>query len=184
MIAKDMGRVLMRKHRDCSPMSFAPNLHHLHDERSDLWFERGLNIHGKLRTGSRPFELQSKYREIAMSNPTGKGGFSKGRSGNPGGRPRQHIGDLSREARKYAALAIGVLVKVARSGQERNRLVASRELLDRGYGRPVQMFDAMLLGKKLNELTPDELAALEARMMTSAADDAATSQPDMFRTVQ
>jgi hypothetical protein len=116
-----------------------------------------------------------------MANPLGKGGFQKGASGNPGGRPRQHIGDLGREARKYAALAIGVLVKIARSGQERNRLVAARELLDRGYGRPVQMLDAVLLGKKLNELSPEELASLESRLMSSAADDAAAGQQDMFR---
>jgi hypothetical protein len=117
-----------------------------------------------------------------MPNPSGKGGFQKGASGNPGGRPRQHIGDLSREARKYAALAISVLVKIARSGMERNRLVAARELLDRGYGRPVQQIDALLLGKKLHELTPEELATLEARLMTSAADDAGAVQTDMFHT--
>jgi hypothetical protein len=87
----------------------------------------------------------------------------------------------NREARKYAALAMSVLVKITRSGQERNRLVAARELLDRGYGRPIQMIDATLFGKKLNELTPEELSTLEARLMTSAADDAEAAQPDMFR---
>jgi hypothetical protein len=113
-----------------------------------------------------------------MPNPTGKGGFSKGASGNPGGRPRAHIGDLSREARRYASLAVGTLVKICRGGQERNRLVAARELLDRGYGRPVQMIDASLIQKKLTELSPDELAAFEARLITSAADDA--EQKDFF----
>jgi hypothetical protein len=39
-------------------------------------------------------------------NPTGKGGFKPGESGNPAGRARKHIGDLSAEARKYAALAL------------------------------------------------------------------------------
>jgi hypothetical protein len=126
-------------------------------------------------------ELQNRFiRE--MPNKTGKGGFQPGTSGNPGGRPRQHIGDLSREARKYAGLAIGVLVKTARSGQERNKLVAARELLDRGYGRPIQMIDATLLGKRLNELSAEELASLESRLVTSAADDAEAAQIDMFRT--
>ena len=116
-----------------------------------------------------------------MPNPSGKGGFTKGGpSPNPGGRPRAHIGDLSREARRYAHLAVGTLVKICRGGMERNRLVAARELLDRGYGRPVQMIDASLVSKKLNELTPDELAAFEARLLTSAADDAETKQSDFF----
>jgi hypothetical protein len=115
-----------------------------------------------------------------MSNPTGRGGFTKGVSGNPGGRSRQHIGDLSREARRYAHLAVGTLVKICRKGMERNQLVAARELLDRGYGRPVQMIDASLATKKLTELSPEELAAFEARLVTSAADDAEADQKDMF----
>jgi hypothetical protein len=119
-----------------------------------------------------------------MPNPTGKGGFTKGASGNPGGRPRAHIGDLSREARKYAHLAVGTLVTICRKGLERNRLVAARELLDRGYGRPIQMVDALLLGKKMSDMTHEELATLETRLMTSAADDAEAAQGDMFRTVQ
>jgi hypothetical protein len=115
-----------------------------------------------------------------MPNPSGKGGFQKGASGNPGGQPRAHIGDLSREARRYASLAVGTLVKICRNGMERNKLVAARELLDRGYGRPVQMIDASLVSKKLTELSPDELAAFEARLMMGAADDAETAQKDFF----
>jgi hypothetical protein len=115
-----------------------------------------------------------------MPNPTGKGGFQKGASGNPGGRPQAHIGDLSREARRYAHLAVGTLVKICRKGMERNQLVAARELLDRGYGRPIQMIDASLARKKLSELSPEELAAFEARLVTSAVDDAEAAQKDMF----
>ena len=37
------------------------------------------------------------------NNSTGVGGFKKGQSGNPGGLRNKHIGDLSREARRYAA---------------------------------------------------------------------------------
>ena len=37
------------------------------------------------------------------NNPTGVGGFKKGQSGNPGGLRNKHIGDLSREARRYAS---------------------------------------------------------------------------------
>lgn len=117
-----------------------------------------------------------------MANPTGKGGFQKGQTGNPSGRGRRQIGDLSREARRYAALALDTLVKICRSGDnERNRLAAANALLDRGFGRPVQAIDFITAGKKLSELTADELAALEARLMTGAADDAeAPAQGDMF----
>jgi len=113
-------------------------------------------------------------------NPNGKGGFQKGRSGNPSGAKRRHISDLSKEARQYAQLALGTLVKICREGIERNRLTAARELLDRGYGRPVQAIDMITAGKKLSELTNEELAAFEARLVTAAAADAEPSQGDMF----
>jgi hypothetical protein len=116
------------------------------------------------------------------NNPSGVGGFKKGQSGNPGGLRNKHIGDLSREARRYASLAVSTLVKICRKGMERNQLAAARELLDRGYGRPLQMIDASLMHKKLTELTPAELASLEARMITAAVMDAPDDgQSDLFR---
>jgi hypothetical protein len=39
------------------------------------------------------------------TNPTGKGGFKPGRSGNPGGRPRKAIGDLSAEKKAVTKTA-------------------------------------------------------------------------------
>jgi hypothetical protein len=111
-----------------------------------------------------------------MANPSGRGGWAKGVSGNPGGAKRRHISDLSREARQHASLAIGVLVKICRNGIEPNRLLAAREILDRGYGRPIQMIDASLVARKLSEMSPDQLVGLEARLLTSAADD----QKDFF----
>ena len=112
------------------------------------------------------------------NNPTGKGGFVKGQVANPGGRPKRHIGDLSREARRYAHLALRTLVKTCKSGMERNQLVAARELLDRGYGRPLQTLSAELFSKKLSELTPSELESLDARVVSAAAEDA---QADFFQ---
>ena len=115
------------------------------------------------------------------NNPNGVGGFKKGQSGNPGGLKHRHIGDLSREARRYAHLAVSTLVKICRKGMERNQLVAARELLDRGYGRPLQMIDVSLLRKKLTELSPDELTALEARLLTEPAADVEPAQLDLLR---
>jgi hypothetical protein len=116
-----------------------------------------------------------------MANPTGKGGQVPGApSRNPGGRPRKHIADLSREARKYAQLALGTLVKICKEGQERNRLIAAGVLLDRGYGRAVTAIDLITAGRKLSELSPDELASFEARLVSNAADDVPEDQGDMF----
>ena len=69
---------------------------------------------------------------------------------------------------------------------ERNQLAAARELLDRGYGRPLQMIDASIMSKKLTELSPDEIEALEARLLSDAAADAEAAQDgdaqaDFFR---
>lgn len=106
--------------------------------------------------------------------------FKKGASGNPAGRPRKAIGDLSQEARRYAGLALNTLVEICRKGTERNRLAAANSLLDRGYGRPVQAIDMITAGKKLSELTAEELAALEARLVSGAAADVEPPQGDMF----
>jgi len=105
-----------------------------------------------------------------MPNPSGTGGFKKGQSGNPGGRSGKHIADLSREARRYAALAVSTLVKICRAGQERNRLAAASALLDRGYGKPLQalQIDGAFAAKKLHELSDVELATLEARLASRA----------------
>jgi hypothetical protein len=116
------------------------------------------------------------------NNPNGVGGFKKGQSGNPGGLKHRHIGDLSREARRYAHLAVSTLVKICRKGMERNQLAAARELLDRGYGRPLQMVDISTLRGKLMELSADELAGLEARLLTEPAADVEPGQQlDLLR---
>ncbi len=70
--------------------------------------------------------------------------FEKGKSGNPGGRPRV-IGDLRELAREYAPEAFKELARLAvKAKSEAVRVVAIRELLDRGYGKPAQRRDAMV----------------------------------------
>ena len=64
------------------------------------------------------------------------GQFTKGQSGNPGGRPRdeQKVAEL---ARSYTTEAIETLVELMRSGNdERVRGTAAQALLDRGWGKP------------------------------------------------
>jgi hypothetical protein len=100
-----------------------------------------------------------------VANKTGKGGFTPGASGNPGGRPKA-ASVIAIEARKHGLAMVAVLNGIARKGKsEQARIAAATALLDRGYGRPSQSlelnFHANLLQKKLLEMTPDELRLLE-----------------------
>lgn len=106
--------------------------------------------------------------------------FVKGQSGNPGGRKKTAITDLSKEVRKHAGLALKTLIEICKTGAERNRLAAALALLDRGYGKPITAIDIIAAGRRLNELNADELAAFEARLVSSATTDAEPAQGDMF----
>jgi hypothetical protein len=116
--------------------------------------------------------------------------FVKGRSANPGGRPkdlpippgyapdptvadRRPISNLVVEARKYSALAVDTLVELTKDNYAAStRFSAATALLDRGYGRPAQSLDLHLsanaITKRLSDMTDSELAALEARMIAAA----------------
>jgi hypothetical protein len=73
-----------------------------------------------------------------MPNPTGRGGFMRGRSGNPGGRPRQ-LASVMHEARRYTFEAICTLEKLMRTAKSESvRLNAAEAVLSRGWGRPIQ----------------------------------------------
>ena len=107
-------------------------------------------------------------------NRTGKGGFKRGVSGNPGGRSK----DLAQQQRAAKLKAVGhaeealdYLVKVLRSQEEATpyRLAAARGLLDRGLGLPSAQVDIeIMMKRKLSELTLAELTALEERLVGPA----------------
>lgn len=102
-----------------------------------------------------------------MANPNGKGGFRKGQSGNPGGRPAVS-GELRALARERTATAIEVLAKIMENAKSppAARVSACRELLDRGYGRPESALNAKIETQAAPELdfsrlTPEEREKLE-----------------------
>ena len=66
--------------------------------------------------------------------------FTKGQSGNPGGRPKGSA-ELRDLARHHAPEAIDRLVKIMRDGEDRVAATAAGLLLDRGYGRPASILD-------------------------------------------
>ena len=76
-------------------------------------------------------------------NRANTGRFVAGQSGNPRGRPKipQDVKDAIRGA---CPEAVRVLIAMLSSRKEAYRLEAAKTLLDRGYGKPVQMQDVAL----------------------------------------
>lgn len=73
-----------------------------------------------------------------MAKPRGKP-FEKGRSGNPGGRPKV-VGEIRDLARAHTVAAIQTLVEIHedKSAPPAARAHAANALLDRGWGRATQ----------------------------------------------
>jgi hypothetical protein len=52
----------------------------------------------------------------------------------------------------------------------RDRVAAVNALLDRGFGKPVQSMDLVMLGKKISELSTADLMELNARLSTGVGE--------------
>ena len=69
------------------------------------------------------------------------GGFHRGQSGNPGGRPKLPA-EMREMFRAKAPEAFEVLSRHLQSPDAKVAIAAATQILDRGYGRPVQSIDA------------------------------------------
>ena len=74
-----------------------------------------------------------------MANKTGKGGFKKGQSGNPGGRPKV-VGEVRELAQEQTGEAIVTLTTIMKDTEAppAARVAAANAILDRGHGKAPQ----------------------------------------------
>lgn len=63
--------------------------------------------------------------------------FKKGRSGNPGGRPKE-VAEVRDLARVHTVAAVETLAAMLGSESDRTKVAAAEALLDRGWGKSPQ----------------------------------------------
>jgi hypothetical protein len=103
--------------------------------------------------------------------PATAGSFTPGKSGNPGGRPKA-MTEIRELAREHGPWAILRLRELAEGEDGKVAVAAVRELLDRGYGRPVQAVevDARVHASDPRELLESLLGRVAARGDAPAVD--------------
>lgn len=100
--------------------------------------------------------------------------FEKGKSGNPGGRPKV-VGEVQALARELTTEAVKTLRDIMRDKKAPHaaRGYAANSILDRGYGRPSQTVNTNGQSKPLDQMTDTELLAI-----ASQPDESQSGEPD------
>lgn len=84
--------------------------------------------------------------------------FKPGQSGNPGGRPK----GIAAKAREHGDKALDVLAAALDDDDPKTRIAAAKEILDRGYGKPLTMTADVT--NRLDDLDDDTLGAAIAAL--------------------
>jgi len=101
-----------------------------------------------------------------MTSISNNGRFQPGQSGNPGGRPRLPD-ELKARLRDLSDQAVDTLEAALRSDDDRIRVAAAAQILDRAYGKAVTPVDATMRGA---DLAGEHLKALQERMRKRTAE--------------
>ena len=90
--------------------------------------------------------------------------FEKGKSGNPGGRPKV-VGEVQALARELTTEAVETLRDIMRDKKAPHaaRGLAANSILDRAYGRPSQTISSASRDKPPDQMTDAELLAIAAQ---------------------
>lgn len=106
--------------------------------------------------------------------PKSDGWFKPGNVANPGGRPKG-IGAIARE---HKDKCIQVLADALNDDDKKTRIMAAKELLDRGYGKAIAM--SADVTNRLDDLDDDTLTAgidaLRAAIAATGATDGGTGK--------